>query len=101
MTIFIKQKDAMDCGNTCLSMIARFYGIQLNGDSHFCTNYLGKSGVSLLGISKAAEAIGFKSIGGKIDFDTLAQEALLPCIAHWNQNHFVVIYKIKNSSFAS
>lgn len=98
MTIFIKQKDAMDCGNTCLSMIARFYGIQLNGDSHFCTNYLGKSGVSLLGISKAAEAIGFKSIGGKIDFDTLAQEALLPCIAHWNQNHFVVIYKIKNRS---
>ena len=72
----------MDCGNTCLSMIARFYGIQLNEDSHFCTNYLGKSGVSLLGISKAAEAIGFKSIGGKIDFDTLAQEALLPCIAH-------------------
>ncbi|WP_436404971.1 peptidase domain-containing ABC transporter [Prevotella intermedia] len=57
---------------------------------------LGKEGVSLLGISKAAEVIGFKTIGGRLSFDIFAHKALLPCIVHWNQNHFVVVYKIKN-----
>ena len=56
---------------------------------------LGKDGVSLLGISKAAEEIGFKTIGGRLSFDTLTSEVPLPCIIHWNQNHFVVVYKIK------
>ena len=95
MSIFIKQRDAMDCGCTCLAMILRYYGILPNRDILRNISSLGKRGVSLLGISKAAEAIGFKTIGGRFDFDTLVQEAVLPCIAHWNQNHFVVIYKIK------
>ena len=56
---------------------------------------LGKEGVSLLGISKAAEEIGFKTVGGRLSFETLTSEAPLPCIVHWNQNHFVVVYKIK------
>ena len=49
----------------------------------------------MLGISKAAESIGFKTIGGRSSFDVLAHEFPLPCIVHWNQNHFVVVYKIK------
>ena len=49
----------------------------------------------MLGISKAAETIGFKTVGGRLSFDTLAFEVPLPCIVHWNQNHFVVVYKIK------
>lgn len=48
-----------------------------------------------MGISKAAEKIGFKTVGGRLSFETLASEAPLPCIVHWNQNHFVVVYKIK------
>ena len=56
---------------------------------------LDRSGVSLLGISKAAENLGFKTVGGRLSFNTLAHEVPLPCIVHWNQNHFVVIYKIK------
>ena len=51
--------------------------------------------MSLLGISKAAETIGFKTIGGRLSFEMLSQEAPMPCIVHWNQNHFVVVYKIK------
>ena len=50
----------------------------------------------MLGISKAAEELGFKSVGGRLSFSSLASEALLPCIVHWSQNHFVVVYKVKN-----
>lgn len=57
---------------------------------------LNREGVSLLGISKAAEELGFKSVGGRLSFSSLASEALLPCIVHWSQNHFVVVYKVKN-----
>lgn len=95
MSIFIKQRDAMDCGCTCLAMITRYYSVQPNRDFLWSISSLGKRGVSLLSISKAAETIGFKTIGGRIDFDTLVQDAILPCIVHWNQNHFVVVYKIK------
>lgn len=52
-------------------------------------------GVSLLGISKAAEDIGFKTVGGRLSFETLASGVPMPCIVHWDQNHFVVVYKVK------
>lgn len=91
----IKQRDAMDCGPSCLAMIARYYGLRPEREGLRRSCFLGKDGVSLLGISKAAETIGFKTIGGRVSFDTLAFEVPLPCIVHWNQNHFVVVYKIK------
>lgn len=93
--IYIRQQDVMDCGPSCLVMIAKYYGVRKNIDTIRHTCALGKDGVSLLGISKAAEEIGFKTIGGRLDFDALAQKVPLPCVAHWNQNHFVVVYKIK------
>jgi len=92
---FAKQCDAMDCGPSCLVMIAKHYGTHPNIEAIRKTCDLGKGGVSLLGISKAAETIGFKTIGGRLSFDTLTSEVPLPCIIHWNQNHFVVVYKIK------
>ena len=85
----------MDCGPSCLVMIAKHYGTHPNIEAIRKTCDLGKGGVSLLGISKAAEEIGFKTIGGRLSFDTLTSEVPLPCIIHWNQNHFVVVYKIK------
>lgn len=93
----IKQCDAMDCGPSCLAMIAGHYGLRLERDDlrHSCS--LGKEGVSLLAISKAAEKVGFKTIGGRLNLKMLATEVPLPCIAHWNQNHFVVVYKIKKN----
>ena len=93
--IYIRQQDVMDCGPSCLVMIAKYYGVRKNIDTIRHTCALGKDGVSLLGISKAAEEIGFKTIGGRLDFDALAQKVPLPCVAHWNQNHFVVVYKVK------
>ena len=85
----------MDCGPACLAMIAGYYGLHPDRDRLRALCDLGKGGVSLLGISKAAEAIGFKTVGGRLPFETLASEAPLPCIVHWNQNHFVVVYRIR------
>ncbi|MEN9522987.1 MAG: hypothetical protein RL065_1364 [Bacteroidota bacterium] len=77
-------------------MVADSYGknISINKLRELCE--LNREGVSLLGISKAAEAIGFRSLGVKIDVEKLINDAPLPCILHWNQNHFVVLHKITN-----
>lgn len=81
----------MDCGVTCLRMIAKYYG------KNYATNGLlqiagySKEGVSLLGISEAAENIGFRCRGVQLTLRQLTQEATLPCILHWGQNHFVVL----------
>ena len=85
----------MDCGPGCLAMIAQYFGSNPDIEQirHNCA--LGRDGVSLLGISKAAEDIGLKTVSGYLPFHILASEAPLPCIVYWNQNHFVVVYKIK------
>ena len=93
--ILIKQQDAMDCGPSCLAMVAKQEGRQVDRERLRKICSLGKDGVSLLGISKAAEALGFKTVGGRLSFEILSREAPMPCIVHWNQNHFVVVYKIK------
>ncbi len=85
----------MDCGPSCLRMIAKYYGksypIQYLRERSFIT----REGVSMLGISDAAESIGFRTQGVRISFDQLVEDVPLPCIIHWNQNHFVVCYNIK------
>ena len=93
---FLKQFDAMDCGPTCLSMIARYYGKVYSIQFLRERSYITREGVSMLGISDAAESIGMRTMGVRLDFDKLRDEVPLPCIAHWKQRHFVVVYKIKN-----
>lgn len=92
-----QQLDVMDCGPTCLRMVAKHYGRHFTAQSLRERAQIGKTGVSLLGIAEAAEAIGFRSLGVKISFEKLAEEAPLPCIVHWQQNHFVVVYAIKGA----
>ena len=84
----------MDCGPASLAMIVRYYGREPDIERLRDLCALGKTGVSLLGISKAAEEIGLKTIGGRVSLDTLVEEAPLPCIAHWDQSHFVVIDRV-------
>ena len=91
------QHDVMDCGPTCLQIISKFYGKLFNIEKIRSSSQIGKTGVSLLGISKAAENLGIQAVGGNITFDKLAQQATLPCIVHWRKNHFVVVYKIKRN----
>ena len=84
----------MDCGPASLAMIVSYYGREPDIDRLRDLCALGKTGVSLLGISKAAEEIGLKTIGGRVSLDTLVEEVPLPCIAHWDQSHFVVIDRV-------
>ena len=93
---FIKQPDAMDCGVCCLKMIATFYKRNYEIDTLRKYASMNIDGVSLLGISKAAEQLGFKTMGGFISIRNLINKGVLPCVLHWTQNHFVVLYRIKN-----
>lgn len=93
------QLDAMDCGPTCLRMIAKYYGKSYSLQTLREKAFISREGVSMLGISEAAESIGFRTSGVRITVEQLRKECPLPCILHWNQNHFVVCYKIKNDQF--
>ena len=94
---FVRQRDSMQCGIACLQMICAHYGKKYSQDflSNIC--YATTEGVSLLGIKDAAAKIGFYTISGRLTIDELSS-ATLPCILHWNQNHFVVLYKVKKGS---
>lgn len=87
----------MDCGPACLKMVAEHYGRRYSLETLRAYSSIGREGVSMLGISNAAEKIGFHTVGCRISFDTLTEKAPMPCIVHWNQNHFVVVYKIRRS----
>jgi ATP-binding cassette, subfamily B, bacterial len=94
---FFKQMDAMDCGPSCLRMIAKYYGRSFSLQTLRDKSYLSRGGVSMLGISDAAESIGFRTMGVSLTPEKLFTQAPLPLIAHWQQNHFVVVYKIKRN----
>ena len=89
------QLDRMDCGPTCLRMIAKYYGRVYSLQTLRDKAFISRSGVSLLGISEAAESIGLRTTGVKITFEQLVDDFPLPCILHWNQQHFVVCYRIR------
>lgn len=90
-----QQLDAMDCGPTCLRMIAKHYGRSYTLQNLRERSFITRQGVSMLGISDAAESIGFRTQGVRINMEQLIEDVPLPCILHWNQNHFVVLYAIQ------
>ena len=92
---YYKQLDSMDCGPTCLRMIARHYGRSYSLQNLRERCHITREGVSMLGISDAAESIGFRATGVKITWEQLRDEMPLPCIVHWNQRHFVVVYEVR------
>jgi ATP-binding cassette, subfamily B, bacterial len=91
--VFI-QHDAMDCGPTCLRMVAKYYGRNYSLQFLREQSYITREGVSLLGISDAAESIGMRTLGISVNYEQLSKEVPLPAIVHWKQNHFIVVYKI-------
>ena len=95
---FTHQHDAMDCGPACVQMVARHYGRHYTLETLRQKCHISREGVSLLGISEAAESIGFKTVGARLSFEQLKNEAPLPCIAHWKQRHFVVVHKIRKDT---
>ena len=93
-----RQMDLMDCGPTCLRMIAQFYGKTYSAQTLRQKTSINKEGVSMLGLAEAAEEIGLKTVGVKLTLDQLLSQTPLPCILHWGQNHFVVLYKTSEST---
>ena len=91
---FFQQPDQMDCGATCLKMIAKFYGKSVGLKKLREYTETTKEGTSIANLAGGAERIGFRSLGVKINFDQLKEEAPLPAILYWQQNHFVIIYKV-------
>lgn len=92
------QTESKDCGPTCLKIIAKHYGRTLNTQKLRELSETTREGSNLLTLSDASEQIGFRSLGVKISLEKI-EEAPLPCILHWNNNHYVVLYKIKKGKY--
>jgi ATP-binding cassette, subfamily B, bacterial len=97
---FYKQLDAMDCGPTCLRMVAKHFGRSIPAEYLRQKTQFGKEGTSMLSIADAAESIGLKTAGVKQTYKQLINDCPLPAIIHWDQYHFVVLVSVKKSFFA-
>ncbi|GAA4763163.1 MULTISPECIES: peptidase domain-containing ABC transporter [Flavobacterium] len=92
------QADAKDCGPTCLKIISKHYGRTINIQQLRDYSETTREGSNLLFLSDAAERIGFRTLGVKLDLESL-QEAPLPCVLHWNKEHYVVLYDVKKGKY--
>ena len=93
---FFRQKDEMDCGYTCLRMVAKFYGRTYSSIELEETAYASRSGIGLGELSAAAERIGMGTLPIQCTFDTLRVEVPLPCVAYWHQKHYIVVYEVND-----
>ena len=89
------QLNTMDCGPACLQMVARHYGRYYRLETLREKCFITREGVSMLGISDAAESIGMRSTGVRTGLKELRERAPLPCVLHWRNMHFVVLYRIR------
>ena len=96
---FYPQLDQMDCGPACIKMIAEFYGKSFSMNYLRNNSFLARDGVSISGISQAANKIGIETSTYKIGLGILKKDIPLPCILHWEQNHFVILYDIKKNKW--
>jgi len=95
---FYRQPDMMSCGPTCVRIVAKYYGQSVPLDKILRFSETNREGSNLANLAKAAESIGFRTLGVKISFKNLFEKKPTPCIIHWNQKHFVVVYKVKQNN---
>ena len=91
-----RQLDQMDCGPSCLKMLTEFFGKKYDLEYLRQISFLQRDGASLGGLSKALSKLGIESVGIKVNFQELISEIPLPAIAHWEGNHFIIIYKVNH-----
>ena len=92
---FVKQPDAMDCGPACLKMVAAFYKKNFLLESIRRKCFITREGVSFMGLSEAADNLGFRTVGVRVPYEMLTENVPMPCIVHWRQKHFIVVYRIR------
>ena len=95
---FYRQLDQIDCGPTCLRMIAKYHGKDHSIEELRQKANITKEGVSFGGLAEAAESIRFNTLAVSLNWETLQKEVPLPCIAHWRERHFVVIFEIRKDT---
>ncbi len=95
---YVRQLDSMQCGVACLSMICNHYGKNISVRTLSTICFASNEGASLKGLSEAATLLGFNTYSCRVSISDLS-ESNIPCILHWNQKHFVVLYKIKNNHY--
>lgn len=92
-----RQLDKMDCGPTCLMIIAKHYGKEVALESLRKVAYIDRQGVSLAGVKEAAERIGLETFSVLITWEDMLEKVPFPCIIHWEGNHFIVVYRVATS----
>ena len=91
------QLESRDCGAACLQIISKYYGKFFSLDELREISGVTKEGISVYDLCESAEAIGLKALPVKTDFRKLKDDIPLPCIAHWRNSHFIVVYKVKDN----
>ncbi len=91
---FYQQAESKDCGPTCIKIVAKHYGRLVSTQQLRTLSETTRNGSTLLGLSEAVERIGFRSLGARLSYAKL-REAPLPCIIHWDTEHYVVVYRIR------
>ncbi|HFK5528355.1 TPA: peptidase domain-containing ABC transporter [Elizabethkingia anophelis] len=95
---FIKQLDSQDCGLACLKMVSQYYGVNISNTNPFIAeSNLLKQGITISDLAQTSKDIGFNTLVIKLDFDKALENVPLPAVFFWNQNHFVIVYKITHS----
>ena len=94
----IMQHDAMQCGIACIAMVCKYYGRMCSFETLSNTCTITNEGVSMQALKQLAEALGFDVLCGKASLYQI-KDINDPCLLHWNQNHFVVLYKVKKNRF--
>lgn len=96
---FFKQLDSQNCGFACLRMISKFYGFDVsNSDPIFTDSNLLKQGITISDLNITAQNLGYETMIVKLDFETMVNNVPFPAIFFWNQNHFIVVHKIKGNN---
>ncbi len=93
---YYAQQSASDCGAACLVMVGRYWGKYFSVSRLRDITNAGRSGASLRALASAAESVGFATRPVKATLEKFAEQSL-PAIAHWEGNHFIVVYQITNT----
>lgn len=91
---FVRQADSTACGFACLQMICKYYGKESFPIGQYSSHVTSQEVVSLLSLEHIAQSLGFSTLCARANVSALVEKAQ-PCILHWNQNHFVVLYKVR------
>jgi len=92
---FYKQVDQHDCGPICLKIISKYFGRNFSPEHLRDLCKITPNGISGKSLMSGAESLGFQTVPASITYQVLSEQAPLPCIAHWRDRHFLVVYKVE------